>query len=631
MIAVDNLSKRYGKQSLFEGISFKINRRERVGLVGRNGHGKTTLFRLIVGQEEPDEGSISIPRNYRIGYVEQELGFSHPSVLDEAVHSLPADHRGEVWRVEKVLDGLGFSAADREKRPAELSGGFQVRLNLAKVLLADFNMLLLDEPNNYLDITSIRWLENFLIAWPGELMLVTHDRSFMDRVVTHTMAIHRRKVRKIEGDTGKLYDQIALEEETYEKTRLNDERKARDMEDFIAKFRASARLQGLVESRKKTLAKMGKREKLEALKSLDFEFKMKPFHGKYVMNAEGLTFGYEPGKPLIRDFGLNIGARDRVFVIGPNGRGKTTLLKLLAGVLEPDEGTVARPAAVTQGYFEQTNVRSLVPHNTVLEEIQAADTGIEPNRARFLAGMMMFEGDDALKKVAVLSGGEKSRVLLAKLIATPVNLLLLDEPTNHLDMDSSDALLEALDEFDGAVIMVTHNEMFLDALAERLIVFQEDGITVFEGTYGRFLERVGWSGEREGRKPRPTEVAESAPAAAGPSLPPPLPPSRKELRKLRSDLLVERSRVLKPLEQRMAELERAVEDGEAELARIHESIVEASRTGEGAKIPEMSKRAYELRRWIDEALEGLEPVLDEYEARKAGFDRRLAELDSTEA
>jgi len=631
MIAVDNLSKRYGKQSLFESITFRINRKERVGLVGRNGHGKTTLFRLIVGQEEPDDGAISIPRNYRIGYVEQELGFTEASVLDEAVHSLPPDHRSEVWRVEKVLAGLGFPAADREKRPAELSGGFQVRLNLAKVLLADFNMLLLDEPNNYLDITSIRWLENFLIAWPGELMLITHDRSFMDRVVTHTMAIHRRKVRKIEGDTAKLYAQIALEEETYEKTRLNDERKAKDMENFIAKFRASARLQGLVESRKKTLAKMGKREKLEVLKNLDFEFKMKPFHGKYVMNAEGLSFGYEPGRPLIRDFGLNIGARDRVFVIGPNGKGKTTLLKLLAGVLEPDAGAVTSPAAVTPGYFEQTNVRSLVPDNTVLEEIQAADTAIEPNRARFLAGMMMFEGDDALKKVAVLSGGEKSRVLLAKLIATPVNLLLLDEPTNHLDMDSSDALLEALDEFDGAVIMVTHNEMFLDALAERLIVFQEDGITVFEGAYSRFLERVGWSGEREGKKPRPKARAETPAVPSAPNLPPPLPPSRKELRKIRSDLLIERSKVLKPLELRMAELEKAVEDGESEMAKIHESIVEASRTGEGSRIPEMSKRAHQLRAWIDEALEGLEPVLKEYETKKAAFDRRLAELDSAEA
>ncbi len=447
--------------------------------------------------------------------------------------SLPRDQRGDLWRVEKILAGLGFGAADRIKSPAELSGGFQVRLNLAKVLLADYNLLLLDEPNNYLDITSIRWLEKFLVAWPGELMLITHDRSFMDKVVTHTLAIHRRKVKKIEGDTGKLYGQIALEEETYEKTRINDERRRKEIENFIAKFRASARLQGLVESRKKTLAKMGRKDKLESLPSLDFAFSRKPFHGKYVLNIDDLTFGYDPAAPLIKDFTLSIGSRDRVFIIGPNGRGKTTFLKLLAGRLEPQAGTAVSPMAVTAGYFEQTNVQSLVPQNTVLEEIQNADVSIEPAKARFLAGMMMFEDDDALKKIAVLSGGEKSRVLLAKLIATPVNLLLLDEPTNHLDMDSSDALLAALDEFDGAVIMVTHNEMFLDALAERLIVFQDDGLSVYEGSYERFLERVGWSSEREKGRMRPDESspAPAGGAAVGPPGDPP-PPVRNRGRKI---------------------------------------------------------------------------------------------------
>jgi ATP-binding cassette subfamily F protein 3 len=614
MIQVENLTKRFGGQTLFEGISFKINRRERVGLVGRNGHGKTTLFRLIVGQEDPDEGLISIPRNYRIGYVEQQLDFTSPTVFQEAGLSLPRDQRGDLWRVEKILAGLGFGAADRVKHPGELSGGFQVRLNLAKVLL--------DEPNNYLDITSIRWLEKFLNTWPGELMLVTHDRSFMDKVVTHTLAIHRRKVKKIEGDTGKLYDQIALEEETYEKTRINDERRRKEIENFIAKFRASARLQGLVESRKKTLAKMGRKEKLERLPSLDFAFTSKPFHGKYVLNIDGLTFGYDPARPLIKDFGLSIGARDRLFIIGPNGKGKTTLLKLLAGYLEPQAGTAVSPMAVTTGYFEQTNVQSLVPQNTVLEEIQNADASIEPAKARFLAGMMMFEDDDALKKISVLSGGEKSRVLLAKLIAAPANLLLLDEPTNHLDMDSSDALLAALDEFDGAVIMVTHNEMFLDALAERLIVFQDDGISVFEGTYERFLEKVGWSEERDRPRSRPDETV-SAPAAA-PAL------GRRELRKLRSEIVAEKSKALRPIEQKMNTLEKTIENTEADIARMTREIVEASQSRESGKIVELSKSLHQSRRDLDAYFEDLEPLLQEYEFQRAEFDRRLGELEASD-
>jgi len=621
MIAVDSLSKRYGEQILFENISFKINRKERVGLVGRNGHGKTTLFRMIAGREEPDSGSIAIPRNYRIGTVEQKLDFSEPSILGEALKALGHESRNEIWRAEKVLAGLGFKPAEFGKHPAELSGGFQVRLNLTKVLLADFDLLLLDEPNNYLDITSIRWLERFLVTWPGELMLVTHDRSFMDKVVTHTMAIHRRKVKKIEGDTSKLYDQIAQEEETYEKTRINDERKRKEIEEFIAKFHASAQLTGLVQSRKKTLAKMGRRERLEKIKSLEFDFSHKPFYGKYTMAIDEVSFAYEPARPLIRDFGVSIGAGDRVFVIGNNGRGKTTLLKILAGVLKPDGGTVSSPAGVTPGYFEQTHIQSLADNNTVLEEISSASAAVEPSRARHLSGLMMFEGDQALKKIRVLSGGEKSRVLLGKLIATPVNLLLLDEPTNHLDMEASDALLAALDNFDGAVVMVTHNEMFLDALAERLIVFQEGGITVFEGTYQRFLENVGWQDEAE----RPGgKGAAMRMSAAVEKL------GKKELRKRRSELLAERSRQIRPLELRMTALEKAIEDGEAELTRLNQAAIEASQEKDGVRIEEISKTIHQLRQDIDRHLAELEPVLREYGMRKNEFAQKLGELEERE-
>jgi len=617
MISVDNLTKRYGEQLLFDGISFKINRRERVGLVGRNGHGKTTLFRLIAGFEEADSGTIAIPRNYRIGYVEQRLDFIEDTVFKEAMRGLPAEARDQYWRAEKILSGLGFAREDLDKHPAELSGGFQVRLNLTKILLADFNLLLLDEPNNFLDITSIRWLEKFLLGWTGELMLITHDRSFMDKVVTHTLAIHRRKVKKIEGDTGKLYDQIAMEEETYEKTRINDERKRKEIQEFIDKFHASAQLTGLVQSRKKTLGKMVKKERLEKLKSLEFEFVPKAFHGKYVMGVDGLTFGYEPEKPLIKDFGISVGAKDRVFVIGKNGRGKTTFLKLLAGVLKPDAGEITRPLAVAPGYFEQTNVQSLSENNTVLDEISSAGGGIEPSRARFLAGLMMFEGNSALKKIGVLSGGEKSRVLLAKLVATPANLLLLDEPTNHLDMESSDALLAALDNFDGAVIMVTHNEMFLDALAERLIVFQDDGISVFEGSYGRFLERVGWQGENDRPRSKPAKKAEAEPVEKL---------GKKEARKIRTDLLAERTAVLKPLELKMRELEKALEETEKEANRLTQAVVDASRAKEGGRIGDMSKTIHQLRKMIDAYLGELEPVLEEYERRKSEFDSKIAAL-----
>jgi ATP-binding cassette subfamily F protein 3 len=621
MIVVDNLSKNFGKQSLFDNISFKVNRRERVGVVGRNGHGKTTLVRMIAGLEEADSGSISMPRNYRIGYVEQHLDFKAETVLDEAARGLAADARSEQWRVEKVLAGLGFDKCDQDKRPSELSGGYQVRLNLAKVLLADYQMLLLDEPNNYLDITSIRWLERFLLAWPGELMLITHDRSFMDKVVTRVLGIHRRKARKISGDTGKYYAQIAQEEEIYEKTRVNDERKQKEMDLFITRFRAKARLGGLVQSRVKSLEKMEKRDKLQAIRTLEFSFAEKPFHHKYALSADGLSFGYDPGKPLIKDFTMTIGARDRVFVVGKNGKGKTTLLKLLAGALQPWEGEVASPQSVAMGYFEQTNVSGLVDSNTVLDEVASANVNEDPKLPRLIAGAMMFEGDDALKPVRVLSGGEKSRVMLGKLIATPVNLLLLDEPTNHLDLESSDALLAALDDFDGAVIMVTHNERFLQTLAERLVVFQNGGVLLYEGDYQRFLDKIGWKDEEDRSRGRVSvEVKNKEGVVSWDRLNP------REFRKIKSELVAERSRVLRPLEKKMQEKEKAVERLDTDLQKMNAAIVEASRLKDGFRVVELSKSMHQAKTEIDILLEDLEKLTGEHEEKKAEFESRLAGL-----
>jgi ATP-binding cassette, subfamily F, member 3 len=616
MIAVENLSKSFGAQPLFDNISFKVNRRERVGLVGKNGHGKTTLFRIITGQESADSGSISVPRNYRIGYVEQEPDFRENTVLAEAALGLPLSERDKTWRAEKVLAGLGFETRDLRRPPGELSGGYQVRLNLAKVLLADYDMLLLDEPNNYLDVTSIRWLERFLKGWPGEFLLITHDRSFMDSVVTHIIGIHRRKVRKLPGDTGKYYGQIAQDEEIYEKTRLNDERKRKEIQNFIDKFRASAQLVGLVQSRIKTLSKMEKREKLEKIGTLDFTFAAKPFHGKYALNLNDVYFSYDAAKPLIRDFSVTVGARDRICVIGKNGKGKTTLLKLMAGVLEPLAGEVSKPLNVAAGYFEQSFISGLDESRTVLEEITTADPGRDPGRSRAICGGMLFEGDEALKKIGILSGGEKSRVVLGKLIAAPYNLLLLDEPSNHLDMESNDALLAALDNFEGAVVMVTHNEMFLHALAERLIVFQGDRISIYEGDYERFLEKVGWQDESE--SPRPGKAVDKEKEK----------PNQRDLRRLRSAVLSERARALRPLEKRADDAEAEIEAKEAELESLNQAIIEASQGQMGQEIVEISRRMHQLKKEIDFLYGELDTLTRDIDEKKAHFDREIAGLTS---
>lgn len=644
MIAVEELSKSFARQVLFESISFKINQGERVGLVGKNGHGKSTLFRIIAGLEEPDDGRVVIPRNYRIGYLEQEPNFLKHTVLEEARSGLPACDSDQLWRVEKVLAGLGFRPEDFQKNPRQLSGGYQVRLNLARLLLADYDLLLLDEPNNYLDITSIRWLEKFLLSWRGELMFITHDRSFMDRVATHILGLHRRKVRKIEGDTEKYYNQLALEEEVYEKTRLNDERKRKELEVFINRFRAKARLAGLVQSRLKYIEKMEKREKLEKIKNMEFSFLEKKFHHKYALSLENVSFAYTPDRPLIRDFSLQVGARDRVMVIGPNGRGKTTLLKLMAGRLKPQSGEITFPRSVSVGYYEQSYAEEMNSASTVLEEIGSANTQLEPARIRQIAGSLLFEGDEALKPIRVLSGGEKSRVLLGKILATPVNLLLLDEPTNHLDLESCDALLAALDNFDGAVVMVTHNELFLSALAERLIVFNDDRVTVFEGDYDSFLKKVGWSAERNEAGERNQTAAGSIPEASG------QPAERadrskngtpsafqdeafkfklspRELRRLRSEVIIEKSRVLKPLEERVLKLERQIEEMEQRVNQLTQDIIAASVDGRGQEVVRLSRELDAGRKNLDSLYEEYTQVYQDYEEKSQSFERRLQELD----
>jgi ATP-binding cassette subfamily F protein 3 len=618
MIRIENLTKSFGDQILFDGIGFALNQKQRVGLVGQNGHGKTTLFRLITGEEHPDSGSIVIPRNYRIVHVQQHLDFKADTALDEGMRALPEPEKDHSWKVEKILAGLGFSQADFHRHPREFSGGLQVRLNLVKALVAEPDLLLLDEPTNFLDITSIRWIEQFLSTWPHELMLITHDRSFMDKVVTHTMGIHRRKLRKIAGNTAKYYDQIAQDEEIYEKTRINDERRRKEIQQFITRFRAKARLANLVQSRIKTLKKMDNKEKLEELKFLDFSFRSSPFSAKQILTSRNLSFAYQTQNPLIKDFNINIGAGERICVIGKNGKGKTTLLKLLAGALAPQSGKIEYHPAAIKGFFEQTNVQSLVDSRTVEEEILYSHSDIDRQRARNICGAMMFSGDDALKKISVLSGGEKSRVMLGKLLATPVNLLLLDEPTNHLDMESCDALLAAIDLFEGTVIMVTHNEMFLHTLAERLVVFQNGDIEIFDGSYQEFLEKGGWHDEKP---PTPNSRSNESLKTAHAKL------AKKELRRKRSDVIARRSQTIKPLEKRANRLEKDIESREVELNHLNHSMQQASQDQDGSRISELSQSIHACQSAMDRLFEELEKVTDEIDSRNAVFDQELRQLD----
>jgi len=617
MISIENVSKSFGGQVLFEGINFQINSRERIGLVGRNGHGKTTLFSMITGAQALNSGNIIIPKNYRIGHVRQQINFKAATVLDEGALGLLENERDQYWKVEKILGGLGFSDNDMQRHPDEFSGGFQVRLNLAKILVSEPDLLMLDEPTNYLDIASIRWVERFLANWPREILLITHDRSFMDKIVTHTLGIHRRKIRKIKGNTEKYYARIAQDEEIYEKTRINDERRTKEIEQFITRFRAKARLANMVQSRIKTLAKMGRREKLESLKTLEFSFHTREFQGKHVLSANHIDFAYDAEKQLIKDLSFSINRGDRICIIGKNGKGKTTLLKLLAKTLSPDSGDIRYNPSVTPGVFEQTNIKSLVDSRTIEDEILYSNPAMDRQAARNICGAMMFSGDNALKKISILSGGEKSRVMLGKLLAAPVNLLLLDEPTNHLDMDSSDSLLAAIDGFGGTVVMVTHNEMFLHALAQRLIVFEKDEVYLFEGTYQDFLDKCGWEDENLVK----TKTENSGESDSGTKL------TRKQIRQRRSEIVTCRSKNLKPLERRMEQVENEIETNENQLTELNSDILEASQAQDGSRIAELSRLIHTCQAAIDELFGKLERLSIEFDEKNAVFEKQLEEMD----
>ncbi|HEX6768091.1 MAG TPA: ABC-F family ATP-binding cassette domain-containing protein [Candidatus Binatia bacterium] len=581
MIKINQLSKSYFARELFTGVTFQMNAGERLGLVGRNGHGKSTLFKLILGEEEADSGEIVIPRNYRIGHLEQHLHFTQPTILDEAALGLPEEDAHSIYKAEAILFGLGFSEADLAKAPGEFSGGFQIRINLAKLLLSDPNLLLLDEPTNYLDITSVRWIARFLTHFKGELILISHDRAFMDSVTTHTAVIHRQKIRKFEGGTAKAYAQIVLEDEIHEKTRANEDRKRAHAEAFINRFRAQASKAKMVQSRIKMLERLPKLDDLAEIESLDFEFRYAPFAAKTLLEARKLSFGYQPSHLLFQDINLSINARDRIGVIGNNGKGKSTLLNVLSGGLAPLAGEIKPHPDLKLGYFGQTNIQRLDPKLTIEQEIQNANGALTRTQVRNICGTMMFSGDMALKKVTVLSGGEKSRTLLGKILAHPSNLLLLDEPNNHLDMESIDALIDSLQNFPGALLIVTHNEGILRALATKLIVFHRGKAEVIDAGYDEFLEKIGW--EDENPSPAKRNGAQKKPSARADV------DDRKELEKAARR---EKARIEK--------IEAEIIKNESALKKFNEQLVLEANRNNFAQMRELSVKISQVKREIED-------------------------------
>ncbi|MCK9337660.1 MAG: ABC-F family ATP-binding cassette domain-containing protein [Arcobacteraceae bacterium] len=608
MIELVNVSKSFASNELFSELNLRMNYGNKIGLVGRNGSGKSTLFKLILGEEQPDSGEIIIPKGYKIGALKQYLHFTEKTLLDETALALSEDDKYSIYKVEKILFGLGFSHEDLEKDPLSFSGGYQIRINLAKLLLTEPSMLLLDEPTNYLDIVSLRWLKEFLKAFDGEVILITHDRDFMDSVSTHTMGIIRKGMFFIKGDTHKFYEQLSANEEHYEKQKVAQDKKIKELEDFISRNKARASTAALAQSKVKQLEKMDVLEDLGYDNTLNFDFKFKDTPAKILLDVKDVSFGYTPDNVLFRDISFTLQKGETLGIIGKNGKGKSTLLNVIAGELKALSGNIEYNNSTTFGHFGQTNISHLNPKNTIIDEIYSVNSKLGEGNVRGICGLMMFSGDNAKKKISLLSGGEKSRVMLGKILAKEVNLLFLDEPTNHLDMDSIEALTKAIKNFEGSSIIVTHSEELLRAVCDRLIVFASEGATYFDGTYDEFLEKIGWEDEVNESKPKKVKV------------------NKQENKKLRSALVLEKSKALSPMKKEIDHIESEIVKIEDLLESTKSALMDATNKTDNTKVLELSKVVSKYEKEIEDKFEILTATQYKLDELTVEYDKKLQEL-----
>jgi len=531
MIAFQQVAKFQGKRFLFKDANFQINPGERVGLVGYNGAGKSTLFRMIVGEEAVDEGSITIPERFTVGYFSQNPAAEvELSVLECAmagaheVHTLgqrieELSHRlsdpdladmdvvleelGEAQsafealggydleqRAQEILSGLGFSMADQQSKVGEFSGGWRMRIELARVLLRKPDALLMDEPTNHLDVETIIWLEEFLDRYPGAIFMTSHDRDFMNRLVSKIVAVEHGGITVYSGNYDFYVNESATRLANLEAAAKRQEKALEKEEEFIARFKARASHAAQVQSRVKMIEKMDRIEVPKEARAVDFQWPACPRSGDIVATISGVgkTYG---DKQVLENIDLQIKRLDRVAFLGVNGAGKSTLLKIIAQQIAADSGECKLGASLSVGYFAQHQTEILKPEMTVYEAVQEVAPTTSRASIQNILGSLLFSGDDVEKQISVLSGGEKTRLVLARILANPVNFLILDEPTNHLDIRTREVLLEALQQFEGTLVFVSHDRHFLRDVATKVILIDQGHTSEYLGGLPEFLEKNG--------------------------------------------------------------------------------------------------------------------------------------------
>lgn len=521
MLTVSRVTKSFGGRVLFEDASLQINSGDRIGLIGPNGAGKTTLFSLLLKTDEPDEGTVSLQRGVRCGFLPQETATPTDATVIELASGEDSDGRAEA-AAKRILSGLAFREQDFDRPVREMSGGWIMRAHLARLLVEEPDLLLLDEPTNHLDLETLGWFQSHLLGYPGAILAISHDREFLNALCKGIVEIRHRKLIRYNGNFDSCLEQKRAREEQHLAAYRNQQKEIEHLEQFISRFRAKASKAAQAQDRIKQLARMERIEQPESDEpTVHFKFPQPPRSGQRVMSLEHVRQAY--GEHVVyENLHLRIERGQRIVLVGPNGAGKSTLLKILSGQLPLEAGESTPGHNVSIGYFAQHRADTLDLRRTVLEEVQSISRPVPEQTARNVLGAFLFRGDDVFKSISVLSGGEKSRLALVKLLLDPPNLLLLDEPTTHLDMPSIDALIRALGPYEGTIVFVSHDVHFIRAVATSVIHVQAGKLTPYAGDYTYYLDKSRASGARAGTVASLGNFQpESAPAArveSGPGL-----------------------------------------------------------------------------------------------------------------
>lgn len=600
MLSINHLDIRYGDKHLFKDLSIQVHDGRRIGLLGVNGAGKSTLLKIMAGVDECDDGVVSRAKYFTVAYLPQESSalVSGQTLYEEAesafaellelqkeadrIHEDLAsedpqsekfvqmlERQGEIQhrlegsgiytmraRIEKILLGLGFHQDDMDRPASSFSGGWVMRLMLAKMLLAAPSLLLLDEPTNHLDLTSLTWVEDFLRSYDGAMVIISHDRTFLDKVTTTTWELSLGRLSVYKGNYS-YYEKEKVERKAIEKAAYdNQQAQIKQSMQFIQRFRAKSTKAKQVQSRVKQLEKMELLELGESDRQIRFSFPPAPASGRDVLTVEHLCKGFD-GKVVFKDVNFQFQRGDKVAVVGVNGAGKSTLVKIISGEIPTDSGEVKLGHNVQLSYFGQHQAQELSPSLTALETLSLSVKDMPITRIRSLLGAFLFRGEEVDKKVSVLSGGEKSRLALARMIASPANCMLLDEPTNHLDITSQEVLQEAMSQYDGFILVVSHNRYFLDSFVNKVVEVKDGQVEVYEGNVSDYLLKIeAAEASREGsqkQKKVPQSTMKHGEAKSAAQV------SRKEKRKQEAKERQERNKKVGPWKRKADEAEKKVE------------------------------------------------------------------------